>query len=238
MSTSLKVLLSVVCICISNSVLAQTKWDDDLNYFKYPDITAEHIKVELPLYRFSETTAGEFMRNFCDTLFFNAYYPALGIKELLKDNEFTVKSILIDKQGLEDAKGCIKIGRHGIILIDNVSSNFLKDIGLIKTDTVMQIEYGDIPNCKKNPVFTTSIEFHCRLKIEPTGKINPVELYNLTIRIQDDKWKSHIFDWIEQFYREHGLQAGCGYYDQKNLYDSKNKNGIITDFEIIIPDNL
>lgn len=219
----------------------------------------DDIIKQLPIYQFCDNEVGFFINSFMSTIAnFRFHDPIILISSTdnVPDNsgaayyniELPEDCILLQLRSwdpgiLKEAKGAIPLpnNKYGILLSD--SSEWLEELNIKGTDQILSIYYGNSYLAKDdNVVFiehmTTSYDIWAVLEILDDNKVNPLMIYNIDLPIQKCPDLNSKFDWIEQFYREHGLPAGCGYYDQKNLYDSKNKNGIITDFEIIIPEKL
>lgn len=222
----------------------------------------DDIICHLPIYRFCDNEVGLFINSFMSTIAdFPFHDPIILISSTDNASALAYQALVYyniklpedcvslqltswDPGILKEAKGAIPLpnNKYGILLSD--SSEWLKELNIKGTDHILSIYYGNSYLPKDDDVIfiehmVTSYDIWAVLEILDDNKVNPLMIYNLDLPIQKFPDLNSKFDWIEQFYREHGLPAGCGYYDQKDFSkpdDSFNK--FIKELKTNIPEKL
>ena len=217
----------------------------------------DDIVRHLPVYRFCDNEVGLFINSFLSSLAdFPFYDPVILISNTnnapdyfaLELTKLPKDCVLLqmktwDQRILKQARGAIFLpnNKTGIILSD--SKEWLEQLNIEETNNILSIYYGKSYRSKNNNGIYLEYMIDSRfiwavLKILDDNKVNPLMIYNSCFPIQNYEDLNSKFDWIEQFYREHGLTPGCEYYDQENIFEKRRDKGIKMDFEIIIPEKL
>ena len=198
----------------------------------------DDIIKQLPIYQFCDNEVGLFINSFMSTIAdfrFDDPIILISSTDNVPDNsaaayyniELPEECVLLQLRSwdpgiLKEAKGAIPLpnNKYGILLSD--SSEWLEELNVKGTDQILSIYYGKSYLAKDDDVvfiehMATSYYIWAVLEILDDNKVNPLIIYNVDLPIQNCPDLNSKFDWIEQFYREHGLPAGCGYYEQENL---------------------
>lgn len=144
------------------------------------------------------------------------------------DNEYTIlpsdclylKLYEWDINKLTESKGAILLANNTIGLIFSDANKWLDSIQLVKTNNIFRICIGQsyIPKdmiCLDK--MSSSYDLWAVLKILPSGKVDPIMIYNIVTPIQEFHKLNDKFNWIEEYYKEIGWPSGCGYYKQRSL---------------------
>lgn len=191
---------------------------------EYDDILT--ISRTVPLYEFHSTTQGEFVDRFCDTIvslnptnslvFLDEpyYFERSWLEGDLHDYLY-VYSQDMDARRLQSITGAIALNDGGWAFILSANADWLDKMPFRITDSELRINYGtDYKTLGLNPI--NNNDYTAALKIMGNGKVDPVSIRRHLTSIQHDTGRSK-FKWIERYYKEHGLPAGCGYYTQVDL---------------------
>lgn len=191
----------------------------------------EDIIKKMPVYEFSEDAVGSFMDLFLgsitefhyndpiiiitDTDETKAYYDI----ELPEDCVF-LKLTDWDADIINQSKGVVLLpnDKYGLIFSDN--KGWLSLLNLLETEKIFTVKYGKSYITPGLPILnyvTTSYDIWAVLKVWENKKVEPLMIYNILRPIQRFTDMNEEFDWIEDFYKKHNYQAGCGYYNQPDV---------------------
>lgn len=197
----------------------------EVSFAAYHDSGIADMRINVPVYELNRDIAGEFLERFCRTMSeIDTSAPILYIDVAdpserkwfegdLSDylyvfgNEIT-KTRLLEACGAILLSGCKTI----VILSDN--PHWMNHMPFHKTDDILTIKYGT--DYGKKIHMLSGGGYTAALRVMIDGKIDPVSIRREWTGIQSLN-DSDAFDWIEPFYKSHGLPAGCGYYDQIDL---------------------
>lgn len=178
----------------------------------------------VPLYRFRNDVVGNFFKQFCDTFAVLTDYPVI---EILRPVAFAcpgydgnpadytaIRSNLTDRKYVQRALGAILLENGQIAVIYpnyDTQDGWFDNIHLDETSDSITLKYG---NYKGLPMEACDErDYSAVLRVLDDKKVDLVSMRQITTNICDKDRKRYL-DWIEDYYREHGLAPGCSYYTQ------------------------
>ena len=215
----LSILWCLHLLCASNGEYPSIK----LAALHKPDTMVVDEKKTVSLYEFDNSAAGDFARRFCATidtlddynqaLFIDIADPSekLWFPGDLNEYMYVYCSYL---RKLDNVAGVLLTEKGRPILILDDNPLWLANMPFHTTGDSIEIDYSTKYRTGFYMIYEN--DFVSALRVTKDGKVNPMTLRNNLANIQ--KHKEHeSFDWIEPFYKAHGLPSGCGYYDQIDL---------------------
>ena len=240
------------------NIQANTEDEQDNEIIRIIPSENDDIIRHLPIYRFCDNEVGLFMNSFLSSIadFPIRHDPIILITNTNNASDYYKRYYNIklpedcvllhltdwDPSILKGARGAIPLpnNRFGIILSE--STEWLEQLNIKETNNILSIYYGKSYLDKDDNVIimrmTTSYDIWAVLKILDDNKVDPLMIYNIKDPIQNFADLNSKFDWIEEFYKKHGLPAGCGYYEQEALHQYDKSTKTQKDVKISLPDRL
>lgn len=129
--------------------------------------------------------------------------------------------MVLSSRLLQNISGAIFLSNGMIAVIRSRDAKWLINMPLHKTLETLRINFGTIYKTDRIAM-VDGPDYIAALRVLDNGKIDPVSIRNYIANIQsDDEWSK--FKWIEGFYKEYNLPAGCGFYNQIDLIKVLNR---------------
>lgn len=223
------ILLAVACICTWRMGYSTVSDNDTVNFVKeihvvksYNAISIKHHRndvdttFQIPLYRFLDDDTGVFIMRMVETMAKEDNFMIHFIKPAStpwSKNGFFLYSQVLLPENYKNVTGVLFTNTGKTIVLLDCDDDLLKNNHIIKTGN--HVTFSTEPY--SSYVFLPDIgNLTSVLATESNGKVNVYRLYSGRARIQDATWlkDKHLFDWIQEYYIDHGYSDNVDYYVQ------------------------